>query len=328
MGGHYRRGLENAERALEIATQIGDDELRMIATYVTAVNRYSLGTYREGVELFLRVVDGPHAHLARRRLGLIAPPYIVACGWLAMCFGFTGDFHRSRVYSARAIEAADALDHPQAQAIAYTMRTIPLTYEGEFAEAVTWGERAVNLCESKRLLLWLPGASSALGWAMAYADRAEAALFHLERGATITERVGIRTHLSQQFVRWSDGLRLAGRREEARRTVDRALELAVALSERGFEVEALHLRGLIAADGDEQERAAAVADLEQAMTLATELGMRLLAARCQLALGRLAMGAGGTARATGYLKTAAALFREMDASFWLARAEAELSGGR
>ena len=60
----------------------------------------------------------------------------------------------------------------------------------------------------------------------------------------------------------------------------------------------------------------------QALTLATELGMRPLVAHCHLGLGKLHRNTGDAARAQEYLTRAAVMYREMDMSFWLAQAEA------
>lgn len=60
------------------------------------------------------------------------------------------------------------------------------------------------------------------------------------------------------------------------------------------------------------------------MTLASELGMRPLAAHCHLGLGKLYHRAGDRPKAQDYLTTATAMYREMDMRFWLEKAEAAL----
>jgi hypothetical protein len=61
------------------------------------------------------------------------------------------------------------------------------------------------------------------------------------------------------------------------------------------------------------------------MTLAVELGMRPLAAHCHLGLGTLYARTGRQAQARTELSAAMALYRAMDMTFWLSRAEAVLS---
>jgi hypothetical protein len=62
----------------------------------------------------------------------------------------------------------------------------------------------------------------------------------------------------------------------------------------------------------------------QALTLAKELGMRLLVAHCHLGLGALAGRTGDRAKAEAHLTTATAMYREMDMGFWLEKAGTEL----
>jgi hypothetical protein len=65
-----------------------------------------------------------------------------------------------------------------------------------------------------------------------------------------------------------------------------------------------------------------------AMTLATELGMRPLIAHCHLGLGRLAGRTGDGEKARHHLTTAAAMYRDMGMDFWLAQAESVLASLR
>jgi hypothetical protein len=60
------------------------------------------------------------------------------------------------------------------------------------------------------------------------------------------------------------------------------------------------------------------------MAMAEELGMRPLVARCQLDAGCLWLAAGQRASAREHLERAAATFRELDMSCWLAQAESTL----
>jgi hypothetical protein len=61
------------------------------------------------------------------------------------------------------------------------------------------------------------------------------------------------------------------------------------------------------------------------MTLADELGMRPLAAHCHLGLGTLYARVGRLEQARAELSAAMALYRAMDMTFWLSRAEAALT---
>ncbi|MFQ5830609.1 MAG: tetratricopeptide repeat protein [Candidatus Methylomirabilia bacterium] len=101
-------------------------------------------------------------------------------------------------------------------------------------------------------------------------------------------------------------------------------ELAAAFGERGLEAGALHVLGAISTAGDPADVEVTSSSYERALTLADELGMRPLLARCHLGLGKLYRRTGDRSKAQEHLTTATALFREMDMRFWLEQADREL----
>ena len=62
----------------------------------------------------------------------------------------------------------------------------------------------------------------------------------------------------------------------------------------------------------------------QALALADELGMRPLVAHCHLGLGKLYRRTGKREQASEHLTTATTMYREMDMTYWLEQAEAEM----
>jgi len=322
MEGRFKDGLERAQQALDIAGALGDAEIGTLATYALGLNHCLLGAYGPAIDLFQRIVDGPDAERAKRLLAVTVPAYVGAAGWLGYSLTLTGAVDRALLYTDRAAQVADESDHPQAQAIAYTLRVITLLYRGKVEIAVAEGARAVHLCESKALLVWLPGAVATLGWALALAGRAAEGVVHLERGATFMEAIGIRSNLSRLYVWWADALLMAGHLLDARRVVDRALDLALTYGERGYEADALHTSACIIAAEDRTEMRSAVREYERALELAVELGMLPLVGRCHLGLGRLYSAAGDSEHARSHLARAVTLFRDMGLHSWLAEAEA------
>jgi tetratricopeptide (TPR) repeat protein len=307
----YRAGVDYARQALNIAAAINDPEMRVLATYGLGLCHQALGEYRTAIDLFTQNVDGPDAELAKRLLAVTMATYVPCASLIGYSLALLGDFERALIYGGRAIEAADAFDHPFAQAMAYTLQASTLAYRGEFAHALPWCERAVSLCEAKGVLIWLPAAHSALGWALAGAERAAEGLPYLERGATLQEAMGLKTSLSRHYVVWGQGLLLAGQIEEAIRVADRAIEVAEASTERGNEAEALHVRGQVAAARESPDLEGARTFFERARSLAEERGMRPLLGRCHLGLGRLFQRSGDAAKAASHLQAAAGLFGEM-----------------
>jgi hypothetical protein len=127
-------------------------------------------------------------------------------------------------------------------------------------------------------------------------------------------------------VQLGEAYLLADRVEDARASADRAVGLACERGERGHEAWALRLLGEIALHRDGLDAATAETHYGAAMTLASELGMRPLAAHCHLGLGKLYRRTGDGAKAREHLATATTMYREMGMNFWLEKAVAALGG--
>jgi tetratricopeptide (TPR) repeat protein len=115
-----------------------------------------------------------------------------------------------------------------------------------------------------------------------------------------------------------------GRVAEAREQAEQAVALARAHQERGFEAWGLKLLGDIHAH-ESAEVTRAEEAYRQALALATELGMRPLAAQCHLGLGKLYRRTGKRKQAQEHVTTATTMYRELDMRFWLEKAEVVVS---
>jgi tetratricopeptide (TPR) repeat protein len=321
MQGRFNDGIDRAEQAIEIAAGIDDGEVRVLATYALGLNKCLLGVYGEAIELFERVIDGHDSPLARRVLAVTVPAYIGAAGWLGYCLTLVGQIDRALASTDRAAQAADESDHPQAQAIAYTMRAIPMLYRGRTDTALALCERALALCESKALLIWLPGAAGTLGWGLALTGRCAEGAAHLERAVSAMEAVGAPGNLSHMYVWWAEALLGAGRLDEATRAITQASELALRHEERGQEADALHTEaGILTARGGDLQQA--VDSYARALKLATALGMLPLVGRCHLGLGRVYAIRGEWRDARTHFQQAVALLNGLGLHLWGAEAEA------
>ena len=93
---------------------------------------------------------------------------------------------------------------------------------------------------------------------------------------------------------------------------------------RGLEASSLFVLGEVAACLKVPDGPSAASRYKQALTVATELGMRPLVAHCHLGLGKLYRRTGKHEQAREHLTTATTMYREMDMRFWLEQAEAEM----
>jgi tetratricopeptide (TPR) repeat protein len=118
---------------------------------------------------------------------------------------------------------------------------------------------------------------------------------------------------------------LAGRSEEAWQYARQALDLARQRKTRGEEALALHQLGVIQAHASPPDGQQAEVRYQEALMLAEALGMRLLQAHCHFGLGTLHANLGRPEQARAELTAAIKLYRSMDMTFWLPRAEGALA---
>jgi tetratricopeptide (TPR) repeat protein len=162
-----------------------------------------------------------------------------------------------------------------------------------------------------------PRVAAALGFVYAQSGRLAEAIPLLERA--VEQAASLRlTNMQSTFLAWqAETCLMAGRPEDAVRLTESALELAGEQKEHGHEAHALRLLGELEAKREPPDIAKSTDYYRRALALAGELGMRPLAARCHLALGRLSRQTGEPESGDRHLDLAITLFREMDMRFWL-----------
>ena len=150
------------------------------------------------------------------------------------------------------------------------------------------------------------------------------ALNRLREGEQLLEHQAARGIVSNHgwaYIALGRTCLLFGRVDEARSLGDRTV--ASFLSHPGYAAHALHLLGDIATHPDRFDAVRGEAHY-RALALAEPRGMRPLVAHCHLGLGRLSRRTGKPEQAREHLTTTTTLYREMNMTFWLGLAEAEM----
>jgi tetratricopeptide (TPR) repeat protein len=118
---------------------------------------------------------------------------------------------------------------------------------------------------------------------------------------------------------------MVGDQDRARALATEGLALSQAQGARSGEARAWRLLGAVAAGTDPPDCEQAESHYRQALALAEELGMRPLMAHGHLSLGTLYQQVGHHEQAQVELATAADMYRAMEMTFWLEKAEASSS---
>jgi class 3 adenylate cyclase/tetratricopeptide (TPR) repeat protein len=315
--GDHDSAVAAGQQALAVAETLGDVALRVMAQQFLGVAYYALGDHRRAMGVLRSNVEALAGDLIRESFGLVGYPAVNSRAWLVRCLAELGAFAEGGAYGAEAVRIAEAVDHPISRILAYLGVGFCSLRQRDLVRAIPVLERCLELCRVWNSRVWFPEAAAALGCAYAWTGRVTEAFPLLEqaeeRGAAMAARGGqsLRvSYVSEAYLR-------AGRRQEAVHLAGRALALARAHKERGYQAWALRLLGEIAAHQDPVASEPATQHYRQARALADDLGMRPLLAHCHRGLGTLYAATGQREQARTELSTAIAMYRAMEMTFWL-----------
>jgi DNA-binding NtrC family response regulator/tetratricopeptide (TPR) repeat protein len=344
------RAIEAGERALTIATDLGEIDVQTIARYGLGVTFHDLGDFVRARHLLSRVVDaldpkvagvsdprarpdprgrsvtvhGLEAQIQRMGLGLGPTTILVRPrAWLTLTLGYLGQFVEGISLGEDAIRIAQSGGHEFDCIIATNALGSLYVIKGDLGRAIPQLERSLMLARTWSSVGW--STVGFLGQAYAQSERYDEA-FRLFQEVSGTSKQVIDEGRSARFHQLGEIYLMAGRLAEASEHARQALDLARDRRQRSFEALALRLLAEVASHRDRFQPGMAEECGRQALALAGELGMRPLVAQCHLDLGKLCRRIGKHEDAKEHLTTATTMFRDMDMTYWLAKLEAELRG--
>ncbi|MBI4256359.1 MAG: sigma 54-interacting transcriptional regulator, partial [Candidatus Rokubacteria bacterium] len=323
--GDQDRAIEYGHQALALAEALGDFVLQMRANTYLGQTHHARGDYRRAIEFLQKNVAALEGGREHDSLGLGQLPSVHARYCLVLCLAELGEFDEGIRRGEEAVRISESSNHPFTLATAYAGIGSLYVRKGHLQAAIPILERGLELCRSWNLSLWFPKMASALGEGFALAGRVADAVPLLERAVEQSAAMRLMGGHAPVLVCLGEAYLLAGRHDDASGTAERAVALARDHKEQGHEAWALRLQGEIALRASACPPDAAIDRLREALTLATELAMRPLVARCRAALGLAYHRAGRPADGREHLSAATALLREMGMTLWVGEAEAALA---
>jgi predicted ATPase len=320
--GDADRGLASAQRALAIATALGDVGLQIAAnTQLGEVYLWGLSDYRRAGEVLRRNVEALQDAPLGERFGGAMVSSVHARAYLAWCLAELGAFAEGRRHGEEALRLAEAVEHPYSLAFACVAVGQLYLCQGALSQAIHVLERGLALSETLHFPRVIPLCRVRLDAAYALSGRVPEALPALE----LVFEPGDVKSLTIYAVWLGESYLLAGRLEEALRLGQRALEAARPQKQQSCQAYALWLLGESAAQRDPPAVEPAEEYYRQALSLANDRGMRPLQAHCHLGLGKLYVKIERREEARSELAAAIELYRAMEMTFWLPQAEAALA---
>jgi predicted ATPase/class 3 adenylate cyclase len=319
------RAIDYGQRALALATTLGDVGLQAWAHLSLGRIYYDAGDYPRAVESLGWNVATLQGELRSARFGTNGSVAAISRAWLSLCHAERGVFTEGRAMAEDGLRIAEAINNPFSLIQpCYGLSAVYLR-QGDVQRAIPVLERAMGLCQDWHIPLLVPQLATALGVAYTLDGRVAAGLALVEQGMEQEVASDRSRRLALRVTCLSEAYLLAGRLEEARQRAVQALDLARQYQFRGQQAWALWLLGESTARQASPAGAPAVGHYRQALALAEALGMRPLQAHCHRGLGTLYAMTGQRQQARAALAAAIALYRDMAMTFWLPQAEAVLA---
>jgi class 3 adenylate cyclase/tetratricopeptide (TPR) repeat protein len=321
--GDILRGIELGRSALANAEALGDLALTIAANWTLAPAHAMHGDYREAARLFEQNINLIPEERLHDSFGLNFIPAVHArCLLAAFCLAELGEFGEGVARAEQARRIAEAVGQRFTVAAYHGPMARLHLLKGNFDRAIAVLEQYRELFQGLNLgttwqffveLAYAHARSGDIGRASALLEQAIPA-----RPPVYPLRFNLLGRLGQAHL-------LVGRLGDAGAYAAQALSEARAHHLRGGEAWALWLFGEIAAAAEPPDAEQAEAYYRQALARAEELEMRPLVAHCKLGLGTLYQRVGRNEEAQAELATAAELYRTMEMTFWLAKAEAAVA---
>jgi class 3 adenylate cyclase/tetratricopeptide (TPR) repeat protein len=326
--GELDEALMTGTRASEIAGRLGDLELRILSTSYLVQVHHLRCEYERVVELAIANLAALPADWVYKYFGRPAPPSIFDRFCLVMSLAELGRFDKAAAHATETLRLTEPMQqqHWNSVGLAYHAAGALHLLEGDWAKAGYSIERAIEVFRAGNIVTMLTYAVAASSMVLAQAGEVDEALIRLREGERLLERHAARGVFGQRGGAYHSlgcaGLLLC-RLDEARRFADRAIESSP--KQPGYVAHALHLLGDIATHPDRFDAENGEAHYRRALALAEPRGMRPLVAHCHLGLGKVYHRTGKREQAQAHLATAITMYREMGMTYWLGKAEAEMT---
>jgi tetratricopeptide (TPR) repeat protein len=322
--GEMDEAMASGTRALAIAKRLGDLGLRLLTTRYLEQQYYFRGEYERAVELATANLAASPPEAIYERLA------IWDRSWLVRGLTQLGRFAEAMEPAQKGIEIAESTHNQYMIGHLHMAAGLLHLHKGDWDKARVFLERSATAFRATGEVLNLPHVLGLLAWTLAQMGETTEAAGRLREGEQLYERERARPERSGWASRGAAtylgrASLIVGRTTEARQFAQQALEAVQHHADRRTHPYTLHLLGDIATHPDEFDAEKGEQYYAKALMLAKERKMRPLAAHCHEGLGKLYRSTGKREQAQAHLAAAISMYREMEMTYWLEKAEAELA---
>ncbi len=322
--GEHLQAIGAGENALSIADVAGDVGLRVVANYYLGQAFWFAGDPRRGGPPLTAAIGLIKSVLPGESFGMTALSAVVTRWAAAENLAERGEFVEAVAAGKEGLRIAQTSAHRPSEIYARYGLGYAHLRQGDFTSAKDILEPSLALCRELEIRVALPFVAATLGSVYLRSNRIADAVPLLQEALQAFSAMAITGLLSLAMTFLADAHLVLGDVDEARKQAEKAVLLAHAQQERGWEAWGLKLLGdVFVHESTELKRAAEI--YGHALALATELEMRPLVAHCHMGLGGAHAKAGFRTEAIEQLNSGVTLYREMGMGFWLETAQMALN---
>jgi class 3 adenylate cyclase/tetratricopeptide (TPR) repeat protein len=319
--------IERSREAFDLAVP-SDLRTRSYARFLAGAASLALGRLRDaigefdaGVELF------PATPVDRETQRSALPIRANLRAFQAEAYAALGEFGAALRSAAEAQQIANEIDHPQSRWLASAYSGHVLLAKGEIDAATRMYASGLAIAKDRELIQGVGVTSLGLAHCRFLVGRGAEGMKSIPDNRTPGGTLGqFLRSVGRYGVLPASTYLAAGLLDEAEAEIAHGLALATAVKARAYQVPLFRLRAEALSMRGFDHRDEAGRYWRQSLELATDLGMRPELAHAHLGLARLLRNAGAHEQAREHLTTATTMYREMDMTYWLEKAEAELPG--
>lgn len=242
--GEISRSVELARRALEFAEREGLDEAFADGHFLLAGALLTAGELHEAVSHFDKVEP------------LVAPenlrPYVLGTdllvfskSWESHARWLLGHDDQAEICITKALERANRFEHSRSQALANAYAALLGQLRGDRLAASRHSDIAIKLCADHGIAYYGEWGTIFKGWILAEDRDPDAGVRQIRKGLKNLQLQGAGARRPYYLSLLALALNEGGRVQEARRTLDTAIDIATRAEERWWLPELLRLRGTV-----------------------------------------------------------------------------------
>jgi class 3 adenylate cyclase/tetratricopeptide (TPR) repeat protein len=323
--GNPDQAIKSGQYALAISTTFQDFALQTVTNLFLGHIYYLLGNYSQAMDFLRKNVESLQGDLIYERFNLTFLPFVGSRSYLISCLVEVGEFAEGIIRAEEAFRVAEAVDHPLSLIDACYRTGVLYLRKGEFQKAIVLFERSLTVSQTWNISFYLPLINSTLGYTYALSGRVLEAISLLEQAVEQIVSMNIVGGLSARIIWLSESYLWVGQIDKALELALNALDLSRDHKEHGRKAWVFRLLGEIHTHCAPPHIEEAEDYYHQALVLAEELRMRPLVAHVHFGLGSLYHKIGRSEQARAELFMSIELFRAMEMTFWLNRAERMLA---